>query len=269
VDSVVAELTSAGIEPLLCLYGSPSWANGVGASQDEHYVFVPTDEVTFPLWVERYSQFVRSAVRRYRDKVKRWELWNEPNESYFWKPRPSLGRYIEWFQTVEQTIRDEDPTASIALGGLAGLRAAAPNEYSGCDFLRALYARKIFPAVVAIHPYGNADVPPDVEPPYENSFANIRSIREAMVEYRQEDKPIWVTEWGWASNEISESLQARYVSRSLEMMQSHYPYVTLATYFLDVDRPPYSHGLYSRDLRLKEAGLRFRDFMEHRSRPRQ
>ena len=72
-DSVVNELLKARIEPLFCIYGSPSWANGVPTSTNYHYLYVPTNETHFELWVKNYETFVKAAVNRYAGRVKKWD----------------------------------------------------------------------------------------------------------------------------------------------------------------------------------------------------
>src|SRR5690606_3070784 len=115
MDAIVNELEAAGLEPLFAFYGSPSWANGSG-----DYLYVPQSQSAFDAWVAEYAQFVRAAVARYKDRVKLWEIWNEQNEPYFWKPTPNVDRYVAFYNAIYAAIKAEDPTAQVAMGGLAG-----------------------------------------------------------------------------------------------------------------------------------------------------
>lgn len=258
MDAIVNDLRAAGLEPLFAFYGSPSWANGSG-----DYLYVPQSQSAFDAWVAEYAQFVRAAVARYKDRVKLWEIWNEQNEPYFWKPAPDVDKYIEFYNAIYAAIKAEDPTAQVAMGGLAGL--CCSSGIPGRTFLERMYARGVKPDIVNIHPYAMANQAPGVMLQGENSFGHIQTIRNVMLANGEGEKPIWVTEWGWATNKVSESVQAQYVERSLEMLVENYPYVTVATYFLDYDRPPeYYHGLFTEDFRMKPAGGRFRDFMQSR-----
>ena len=258
VDAVVNELEAAGLEPIFVIYGSPSWANG---SSD--YLYVPQSQSAFNAWVAEYARFVRAAVARYKDRVKLWEIWNEQNEPFFWKPAPDVDRYVEFYKAIYAAIKAEDPAAQVAMGGLAGLCCSV--GIPGKKFLEQMYARGVKPDIVNIHPYAMANQAPDVMLQGENSFGHIQAIRNVMLAHGEGEKPIWVTEWGWATNKVSESVQAQYVERSLQMLVEQYPYVTVATYFLDYDRPPeYFHGLFTEDFRMKPAGARFRDFMQSR-----
>jgi hypothetical protein len=102
-DAVVAELTSAGVEPLFVIYGSPSWASGTPESTSEYYLYVPREEGAFAAWLADYVSFVKDAVTRYQGRVRKWEIGNEeylrPKTSHA-SPRPTItapnsGAFVE------------------------------------------------------------------------------------------------------------------------------------------------------------------------------
>jgi hypothetical protein len=256
-DSVVNELTKAEIEPLFCIYGSPSWANGVSTSTNYHYLYVPTDDAQFETWVKNYEGFVKAAVNRYARKVKKWELWNEQNECCFWLPRAKTADpYIRWFQTIQSAIKNIDPKAEVASGGLSAI------QYTGKQFLAAMYSKKVFPDIVAIHPY-SATAPNDYQPSPEGNFSDIATIRELMLAYDQGNKKLWVTEWGWSTSKITAQTQAEWLKISLEILKNQYGYVSLAIYFTEVDIPPdYNHGLFNGAFQPKPAAFVFKDFAD-------
>ena len=258
-DAVIQELQNAGIEPLFCIYGSPSWANGVPTSTTNYYRYVPTDETQFRQWLNDYKTFVAAAVNRYNGKVKKWELWNEENEHFFWKPKPNLDQYIRWFQAIQATIKSIDPSAEVALGGLSGLFSSAPDDYTGKQFLSLLYQKGVFPDIVAIHPYSKTA--PDYHKEWDNNFDDIALIKQVMTDSGQQDKNIWVTEWGWSTAVISKETQATWLGMSLQMLKTQYTYVTLATYFLDYDRvSKYYHGLFDSSFQPKPAASVYHEF---------
>lgn len=260
-DSVVHELLDSGIEPLFCIYGTPSWANGVSPTTAGYYLYVPQNKAAFHKWLGEYKDFVTEAVKRYKGKVRKWELWNEENEHYFWKPKPNADLYFQWFKEIQAAIKAVDPSAEVALGGLAGLSASGPDDINGSQFLKIMYRKGIFPQIIAIHPYAGRNQPPDVTIKWENNFTDIESIYNIMKANGQAKKKIWITEWGWPTNEVTDSEQAQYVEKSLAMIRDLYPFVSLATYFLDYDRPPgYYQGLCRSDLTPKAAAWSFKDF---------
>jgi hypothetical protein len=259
VDAVVDELANAGLAPLFTVYGSPAWASGASTTRPGWELEVPQEDAAFERWVEAYAEFMRAAVRRYRGRVRLWEVGNEPNERHFWRPQPDPRRYAAWFRTVSAAIRAEAPEARIAIGGLTGLTAGCC--ITGRAFLGRLLAeeRLDFDAV-AIHPYsGHA---PDRKRRGHSNFDDISLIRDMLVTAGR-DVPIWLTEWGWSSRNFGVERQADWIGVSLEMIRDRYPYVEIATVFLDYDRlPQYAEGLLDESFAPKPAAHRFARFVE-------
>jgi hypothetical protein len=261
-DSLVEELRAAGIEPLLVIYGSPSWANGVPDSTPGQYLHVPPRGAAFDAWLAHYSDFLAAAVERYHDYVRRWEIWNEPNLAAFWRPQPDPDAYRHVYETLRATILRVDPTAEVAVGGLGGLSATSAPSIRGIAFLRRL--TRTHPPIdnVAIHPYATGDHPPDLHFPGENNFDDIERVHDLLVAER-ERASIWVTEWGWSSATVGEIRQARYLNRSLAMLEHRYRFVRVATYFVDHDLPPeFFQGLLDENLKPKPAARVFRTHAE-------
>ena len=66
-DAVLRGLHARGIQPVVTLFGTPTWANG-GHKPN----VVPTASRTF-------ADFAYAAAKRY-PFVRRWTVWNEPNQ---------------------------------------------------------------------------------------------------------------------------------------------------------------------------------------------
>lgn len=270
-DSMVKELRTAGVEPLLVVMGSPPWANGMPASKRQHDLYVPPRGPKFSRWLTDYSNFVLQAVRRYHVVVKHWEIWNEPNTQAFWQPYPDPLTYRLLYETLRSTILRVDPQAEVAVGGLTSISQASAPDITGLQFLRRLLYTRPALGPVAIHPYPTDDHAPDVRVAGENNFQDIERVHDLLVS-EHEQAAIWLTEWGWSSATVGRQLQARYLNKSLEMLETHYPFVTIATYFIDHDLPPrFSQGLLDEYLRPKPAASVFRRYSERltaRCRPR-
>ena len=258
-DAVVDELSANGIEPMFAVYGSPAWANGTRPGTPDGYLYVPRGGAAYERWLRRYRGFVRAAVRRYKGRVHKWELWNEPNLHWNWKPRPNLRQYSRFYRTMRRAVLVEDPHAQVAMGSLAGIVATARDNIRGLDFLKGLNRRGIHPEYVNVHPYPNAQQAPDKDLPYENNFSNIEVVRD-YLERTGHPVPIWVTEWGWDTTRVSYDKQADYVARSLRIIDRRYPYVTVATTFVNYDRAEYPYGLFDAKMRPKPAAFAFGRF---------
>jgi hypothetical protein len=259
-DSIVGRLRAAGIEPLLIVLGSPPWANGVPASVPEHDLYVPARGRRLSVWLERYSNFVAAAVRRYRRAVRRWEIWNEPNLAQYWRPGPDPVAYRQVYETLRATILRVEPDAQVAVGGLGDLAVASPPDISGLAFLRDLTRTHPPLGSVAVHAYATGDHAPDAHVAGENNFDDINRVHAQLLAER-EPASIWVTEFGWSSSATGAQLQAHDVETALRMLEDRYSFVTVATYFLDHDLPPeFFQGLLDRRLRPKPAALVFRAY---------
>ena len=257
-DAVVNELTAARIEPLLVLMGSPSWANGTAPDVDAHQLYVPTSREKFAAWLSDFANFAYAAALRYRGKVHRWEIWNEPNFSAFWRPRPNADQYAETYKRLRASILAADPTSKVATGGVTILNVAwGSGNVRGLTFLDRLTRDGVRSSFVAIHPYTTPPHRPDSEVTKQNNFEDITRVHALLLK-RGIRASIWVTEWGWSSEAVGLARQASYVQRSLEMLRDQYPYVTVATYFIDHDRPPrFYQGLLDSSLRPKPSARRF------------
>lgn len=265
-DSTVDDLVAHGIAPLMVVVGSPSWANGASEVVDAYYYLeVPTDSVAFAGWVTDYRDFIRAAARRYRGRVRLWELGNEENGAEFWRPRPNVAQYATWYSEMRDAIKAENPDATVSAGGLTLL--AVPSEsigtnINGVTFVQQLYAADVFPDAIAVHPYTSAGAGPDVHIDGARNFDDIEAVREVMVRNGQGALPMWVTEWGWSTSDVTPTVQAGYLQRSLELLSTRYaPYVTVATYFALGDYPGLPYGLYDASGNRRPAADVFAAFM--------
>jgi len=188
-DEVFANAKKHAVYPLpiLCYnspWGSKKSENGKGTVPDLNN------------WIPN----VKESVRKYKDFVKFWEVWNEPNIG-FWTG--TLDEYAELLRATYKAIKEEDKEAKVAMGGTAG---------TDLRYIEELYKRNVPFDIVNIHPYGYPTAP---EKYLENQ---INACRELMRKYGDEKKPIWITEYGWpnhiAPNGVDILTQANYIVRA-------------------------------------------------------
>ncbi len=167
-DQVVQAALDRGgnILPILC-YSSP-WAGYAHENLDA------------------WTRFVRKVVERYGDRLRYWEVWNEPNIS-FWKPKPNAAQYAALLKATYETIKAVDPNLQVMYGGTAGI----PLKYIRETL--ELGAAKHFD-VMAIHPYC---YPSTIEA--SSRLNELAELKAMLKEFGATDR-IWITETGWPTH---------------------------------------------------------------------
>jgi hypothetical protein len=198
-DRVFQEAGNRGLQVLPVLWGTPNWAAVAGGFS----YGVPN--------MGAWEAFVFAAASRYRGRVPMWEIWNEPDLSYFWRGTP--GQYAETLARAYQQIKRADPNASVLLGGLA--QGGGANSV----FLQQILSDPVNPAGYFFD--------------YHNVHSNFRYMdwivsqiqnNRAILSSYGFPKPVVVTEASYTSNPSYQSLvgyqdgeagQARYLSDAL------------------------------------------------------
>ncbi len=189
-DRLMTITAARGLGFLPVLIGSPAWAAPASA------------QPPYPRAMPEFLHFVRAAVHRYgpggefwrmnpdlrRKPIRAWQVWNEPNLPAFWAD-PDPAAYARLLRAMSRAIRSEDPGATIVLAGMPRSVAARPID----DYLAELYEIPGFARlfdVVAVHAYAG-------------DVAGLKSVvddaRALMDRSGDGEKPIWITEFGWAS----------------------------------------------------------------------
>lgn len=71
-----------------------------------------------PLDFDEFGEFMFDLVNRYKDKIKTWELWNEPDLDIYWDTG-DVGAFAEFIKIGSKAVKRADPEAKVVLGGLA------------------------------------------------------------------------------------------------------------------------------------------------------
>jgi hypothetical protein len=199
-DQAVAIESAHGIGILgKLVYGSP-WDNSApkGTPLATALMYPPSD-------IYPFVDYAVATVHRYKDKVHYWEIWNEENQSGFWKPQPNAAQYTQVLMATYRAIKAEDPTATVVLGGLStgpdSTFLKGIKDAGGWDYFD----------VLAIHSYVTGK--PDGSA-YERWITDAKNI---VASYGS--KPIWITEYGWSSYSggTTTANQSAYLMRSYEI----------------------------------------------------
>lgn len=266
-DRAVHGARERGLDVLGLIAYTPSWARPEGTS-DKHPPSRSTD----------FAAFAARAVARYRDVgVRHWEMWNEPNLTRFWEPRPDPGAYAQLLRAAAGAIRDVDPDAVIVSGGLSPASDDG-EEVAPARFLEAVYASGGGGSFDAVghHPY-HFPCPLDTDGSWNAWRAVLPELRELMVRHGDADKRIWLTEYGaptgTSPRAVSDEGQARFVEDAFATARETAWIGPLFWYSYrdagrDLEQPEHNFGLVRHDFEPKPALRVFEDVMARMDGPR-
>lgn len=180
IDGVVNDLRAYGFTVVFVVHTLPNFA-GVTVNRTG-----PNNQRQRDI----YTDFITKMVRRYKGKVKYWEIWNEENLADFWGV-PNWKNYALLLKQVYPAIKKIDPTAVVISGGTGG--KTKPIDIDPIQFLTNLYKYgelKKYTDAVAIHAYANMDVLNIGE------FYILDKYRKVMDDHGDKTKKMWITEGG-------------------------------------------------------------------------
>ena len=147
----------------------------------------------------QWENFVRFEVKRNKNTIYYWEVWNEPamTELRFRYGTPT--EYLELLRRTEKIIREENPLAKIIVTVDASDRETTvfTNEFL------TLGGDKYFD-YLSFHPYNNNDSAIE-----ETVFKNKMAKEINLVKEYKLTKPLWISEIGCPDSETSEEGQAQ------------------------------------------------------------
>jgi hypothetical protein len=216
--------------------------------------------------IDAWGDYVYNRVLAYKDQIKVWEIWNEPNDVRYGFQNDPAG-YTEFLKRAYVRAKQADPDCIVLGGSVWGT-----DDY-GLNYIRSMYeyGAKDYMDALAFHPYC-ANQPPEY--PYQTStgkaFWKLQLVRDVMVENGDVDKKIWITEMGWSSNAVTEQQQADYLTRALTMAKNWSWVETFSIYnwmdggdlYFGLTRtkynPPYTHENFC-----KPSFFAVRDFISN------
>lgn len=173
---------------------------------------------------EEFAAYVEATVSRYKNWVKHWEIWNEPNHPVYWTgPVDGLKLYSELLKKSYKAAKKADPSCLVLNGGLtADIENDVVNLYKA--------AGKDCFDVLNIHPFIN----PKKKDAVQIFGRLIDSIEMIMNKHNDPTKKIWITEIGcpgvphgktlttWFEGEAgTEEEQAVWLEKIYDLMKKH------------------------------------------------
>ncbi len=187
----------AGKSVLFNLDRTPRWA----ARNPDNYR-PGTDYMDFkadlPADWDAWREYVRRMVLRYKDRVRYWEIWNEPDIPFL---RPPVGAtnaeaYAQLLENSVPIIREIDPMAKVVLSPAYYLKKRSNPEGYQEDFTPRLIESGAFKYldVYSIHFYLTAGQRIFDRP--EAYASQLDVIRAALRRAGRPAPAIWNSEWG-------------------------------------------------------------------------
>src|SRR4029077_5905861 len=230
------------------------------------------------------GQFAPPAAPRYdgatpgQPRVRYWDVWNEPNASYFLRPQTQAGLVVSvntYRAMIENLAAAVHGVAAdnIVIGGELfpnGVNSSAVTAIAPLEFTRLLFCMSAGPRprricnvhvpvdVWSVHPYTSGG--PTTVPANPNNIwlANLSSLTAAVRAAQRlgtlvSAKPAqtWVTEFSWDSNPpdpqgVPAQLEQRWVAAAIS--RSWTAGISVFTWFSLRDEPletsPFQSGLY-------------------------
>lgn len=230
-DLVVEHARAQGLTVIARLGMVPKWAQ----PDPEDAAGQVTDNTLPPESVDDFARFVEAFAAHYRDDIDTIILWNEPNLAFEWGYEPpDPDRYIDLLQAAYPAAHRGNPDVRVLAGALAPTLEPVGSPYglNEIDYLTALYEAGFAELYdgLAVHTYGfkfPADDPPAADV---LNFRRVELLREIMVTYGDEDKPVVITESGWNDHPrwtkaVRPGQRITYTLDAFQFTEENYPWV--------------------------------------------
>jgi len=248
MDRVVNNSIERNLSILAILVYTPSWANN---GKSKNYP---------PLKKQYWTNFVKRVVTRYKNKIKYWSMWNEPNLEKFWAG--TLDEYVEKILIPgSKTAKSVDSACKIVGPDLAHL--VTEKEMWNVWLRGILRKAKDYLDVISHHIY-DVRGPSYIFDKMENDQGPlIPSVLRVLKEEGVDNKPFWITETGWATDEVGEEVQSKYYLEFLQGMRNR-TYINKIFFYEIIDDPrpeiPKFGIIYS-NYTPKKAYYTYKDFI--------
>ena len=148
-----------------------------------------------------FADYVYHMVDRYKGKIDRWEVWNEPNIPTSWQSPPHDGpnpdHYVAILTAAYEAAKRANPDCTVI--GIA-------SSMTDLNWLIDIAARGGLDYVdaVSFHPYSLSGGPEEMELPTQIDY-----VREVCRHFGKPDMPLYITELGWHAPYTSDRAMQR------------------------------------------------------------
>ena len=178
LDHLVQGANARGIKLLLLFAETPCWASTAPDSlkQGCQGAWWDRDVQNYaPRHMSDYADALAFVVKRYGDQVYSWEIWNEPNQDYFFHTDDPVGDYAKMVKAAYPAAKAADPNPIIVAGSLSD------SDFEFTDALFRHGVKGYFDAW-SIHQYSDDRSPLDtgVDSPRYSFLSGVPAVRDVM-----------------------------------------------------------------------------------------
>lgn len=176
-DQIYKTLARYNIKTIQMILGTPRWASSgdIDAKDWRDWAYLP------PKRMEDLAAYLRATAERYDKQVAAYEIWNEPDIS-FWRGTPE--QYAQYYDAAQTAIKSVNPRAKVMNGGFSETKRQ-PNFI---PYFTSHITQK--PDIFAYHTH--------------QQFSNLVRAGDDVKNYLSEAKwqgmPVWLNEAGFSSS---------------------------------------------------------------------
>ncbi|MGW0163124.1 cellulase family glycosylhydrolase [Mycobacterium sp. NPDC003323] len=215
LDEIVREAHNRGMGILGVLQWSPDWATEgpVGSGHPAN----PQD----------FADFAAAVADRYRDEITAYEVWNEPNASFFWNPVDPV-EYTKLLKATYNSLKAVNPEITVVGAVVSATLTWGETTMNPVDFVEAMYAAGAdgFFDALSFHPY-NFDTKfseqdevdwRELMPLFQ--VQKLRHLLDQHLDPGEEQIKIWISEYGLPTSVVSPEKQQAFIADLLKAWQS-------------------------------------------------
>lgn len=170
-----------------------------------------------------FGNYAAAVAERYRSRIRRYEVWNEPNAGIrFWKPEEDPAAYGALLIEAADRVHEVDPDALVSFGGLfhPPLFMTTPGPVFLDEVFDAHPELADHIDAVAFHPYRYPFTAPEEGETHDSLVDSTCDLYEQLEARGGGDLELWITELGWHTapdafvTGVDEADQAAYLVRS-------------------------------------------------------
>jgi hypothetical protein len=246
LDAMVRGAAAQGLQPILSIYGPPTWGQ---ESYPHTYLAVGAPNL------DDYTAFATAITKRYSGqfdglpRVRYWMVWNEPNAIYYWAPqfddhdRPvSPDKYRAIANAFAKVAHGVHRDNVVIAGSLTPFTTVKPQTMAPFVFMRRVLCmsagahphptchKRINFDVWSHHPYTSGGPEHSAASPDDASLGDLREMHDLLNAavragnvVSSQHVQFWVTEFSWDSSPpdpkgVPISLETRWVAQALYEM---------------------------------------------------